>query len=82
MKQRNVTFVGPQGRKFLVYELDKNATLKCRTSFGCQSDWVDLLCYMRKIAVNLEYGNDKVIVLKNGTEVKPLPTLQKALYNH
>ena len=52
------------------------------TSFGCQSDWVDLLRYTRKIAVNLEYRNDKVIVLKNGTKVKPLPTLQKALYNH
>ena len=36
---------------------------------------------MRKIAVNLGYRNDKVIVLKNGAEVKPLPMLQKALYN-
>ena len=82
MKKRNVTFVGPQGRNFLGYELDENGTLKCKTSFGCQSDWVDLLRYTRKITVNLKYRNDKFIVLKNGTEVKPLPTLQKALYNH
>ena len=82
MKKRNVTFFGPQGRNFLGYELDENDTLKCKTSFGCQSDWVDLLRYTRKIAVNLECRNDKVIVLKNGTEVKPLPALQKALYNH
>ena len=76
------SFVGPQGRNFLSYELDENGTLKCKTSFGCQSDWVDLLRYTRKLAANLEYRNDKVIVLKNGTKVKPLPTLQKALYNH
>ena len=75
MKKRNVTFVGPQWRIFLGYELDENGTLKCKTSFGCQSDWVDLLRYTRKIAVNLEYRNDKVIVLKNGTEVEQLPTL-------
>ena len=56
--------------------------MKCKTSFGCQSDWVEILRYTRKIAVNLEYRNDKVIVLKNVTEVKPLPTLQKALCNH
>ena len=82
MKKRNVTFVGPQGKNFLGYELDENGTLKCKTSFGCQSDWVDLLHYTRNIAVNLEYRNDKVIVLKNGTKVKPLHTLQKALHNH
>ena len=56
--------------------------MKCQTSFGCQSEWVDLLRYTRKIAANLENRNDKVIVLKNGTEVKTLPTLQRALYNH
>ena len=82
MKKRKATFVGPQGRNFLGYKLDENGTLKCKTSFGCQSDWVDLLHYTRKIAVNLEYRNDKVIALKNGTEVKPLPKFQKALYNH
>ena len=64
MKIRNVTFVGPQGRNFLGYELDENGTLKSKTSFGCQSHWVDLLHYTRKMAVNLEYRNDKVIVLK------------------
>ena len=64
MKKRNVTFVGPQGRNFLGYELDENGTLKSKTSFGCQSHWVDLLHYTRKMAVNLEYRNDKVIVLK------------------
>ena len=64
MKKRNVTFVGPQGRNFSGYELDEIGTVKCKTSFGCQSDWVDLLLYTRKIAVNLEYRNDKVIILK------------------
>ena len=82
MKKRNVTFVGPQGRNFIGYELDENGTLKCKISFGCQSDWVDLLRYTIKNAVNLDNRNDKVIALKNGTEVKPLPMLQKALYNH
>ena len=56
--------------------------MKCQTSFGCQSEWVDLLRYTRKIAANLENRNDKVIVLKSCTEVKTLPTLQRALYNH
>ena len=81
MKKRSVTFAGPQGRNFLGYELDENGTLKCKTSFGCQSDCVDLLRYTRKIAVNLEYRNDSYF-FKNGTEFKPLPTLQKALYNN
>ena len=45
MKKRNVTFVGPQGRNFLGYELDENGTLKCKTSFGCQSDWVSITLY-------------------------------------
>ena len=77
MKKRNITLIGPQGRNFLRYELDKNGTLKYKTSFGCQSDRVDLLHYRRKIAVNLECRNDKVIVLKNGTVVKPLPGYRK-----
>ena len=64
MKKRNITLIGPQGRNFLGYELDKNGTLKYKTSFGCQSDRVYLLHYRRKIAVNLECRNDKVIVLK------------------
>ena len=55
MKKRNVTFVGPEGKNFLGYELDENGTLKCKASFGCRFDWVDLLRYTRKIAVNLEY---------------------------
>ena len=45
MKKRNVTFVGPQGRNFLGYKLDENGTLKCKTSFGCQSDWVSITLY-------------------------------------
>ena len=81
-KKETLHLLPLKGRNFSGYELDENGTLKCKTSFGCQSDSVDLLCYTGKIAVNLEYRNDKVIALKNGTEVKPLPTLQKALYNH
>ena len=49
--------------------------------FGCQSDWVDLVRFLKKIGVNLKLRN-KAAALKNGTVVKPAPTLQKALYNH
>ena len=57
-------------------------TLNCKKTFGCQSHWVDLVRYTRKIGVNLELRDNKVVVLKNGTLVKPAPTLQKALYNY
>lgn len=65
VKNRNVTFVGFQRRNFLGYELDK---------YGRQSDWVDLIRYTSKIGVNLELRDNKVVVLKNGTKVKPAPT--------
>ena len=82
MKKRNATFVGFQRRNFLRYKLDENGTLNCKKTFGCQSHWVDLVRYTRKIGVNLELRDNKVVVLKNGTLVKPAPTLQKALYNY
>ena len=63
-------------------KLDENGTLNCKTTFGYQSDWVDLVNYKRKIGINLELRDKKAVVLKNGTVVKPVPTLQKALYNH
>ena len=82
MKKRKVSFAGFQRRNFLGYELDENGTLNCKTTFGCQSDWVDLVRYTRKIGVYLELRYNKVVVLKNGTVVKPTPKLQKALYNY
>ena len=63
-------------------KLDENGTLNCKTTFGYQSDWVDLVNYKRKIGINLELRDKKAVVLKNGTVVKPVPTLQKAVYNH
>ena len=50
--------------------------------FGYQSDWLNLVYYTKKIGVNLELSDNKVVVLKNGTVVKPTITLQKALYSH
>ena len=82
MKKKNATFVGFQRRNFLRYKLDENGTLNCKKKFGCQSHWVDLVRYTRKIGVNLELRDNKVVALKNGTLVKPAPTLQKALYNY
>ena len=41
MKRRNVTFVSFQRRNFLGYKLDEDGILYCKTTFGCQSDWVD-----------------------------------------
>ena len=82
MKKRNVTFVGFQKRNYLGYELDENVPWNCKTMFGCQSDWVDLVRFLKKIGVNLELRDNKAAALKNGTVVKPAPTLQKALYNH
>ena len=32
-----------------MYELDESGTLNCKTTFGCQSDWVDLVLYTRKM---------------------------------
>ena len=64
------------------FELDENATLNCKTKFRCQSVWVNLVRYTKKIGVNLGLQDNKVVVLKNGTVGKPAPMLQKALYNH
>ena len=64
------------------FELDENATLNCKTKFRCQSVWVNLVRYIKKIGVNLGLQDNKVVVLKNGTVGKPAPMLQKALYNH
>ena len=61
MKKRNVTFVGPQGKNFLGYELDENGTLICKTSFGCQSDWVDLLHYTRILLLILNIEMIKLL---------------------
>ena len=41
MKKRKESFAGFQRRNFLGYELHENGTLNCKTTFGCQSDWVD-----------------------------------------
>ena len=79
MKKRNVTFVGFQRRNFLGYELDENGNLNCKTKFTCQSDWLDLVRYTKIIRVNLELRDNKAVVLKNGTVMKPAPTLQKTL---
>ena len=80
MQKRSVTFVGFQRRNFLGYELDENGTLNCKTMFACQSDRVDLVRNARKIGVNLELRDNKVVVLIKGAVGKPAPT--KVLYNH
>ena len=61
--------------------IEKPACWGRLAGFGCQSDWVDLVRYTRKIDVNLRRDN-KIVVFKNGAVVKPAPTFQKALYNH
>ena len=80
MKKRNVTFVGFQVRNFLGYEVNENGILKCNKNFGCHSDWIYLVRYIRKIGVNLEIRDNKVVVLKNHVVIKPVSTLQNALY--
>ena len=62
LKKRNITFVGFQRRHFLGYELHENGTLNCKTTFGYQSDWVDLVRYTRNIGVNLALRDNKVVV--------------------
>ena len=76
-KKKSATFFGLQKRNFLGYELDKNGTLNCKTTFGCQSDCVDLVRYTKKIGVNLESRSNKIVVLKNVTVVRPALTLEK-----
>ena len=40
-------------RNFLDYELNDDLFLNCKTKFGCQSDWVDMVCYIRKLNVSV-----------------------------
>ena len=43
---------------FLDYEVDNNGFLKCNTTFGGKSDWIELCRYVRKLGVFVQFKND------------------------
>ena len=48
---------------FLGYDLKENAGyLNSKTSFGCQSDWPDMLRYARKLNVDVLFKEDRGVI--------------------
>ena len=79
MKKRGVKKATVE-QNFLGYEINDNGYLKCGTSFGCQSDWPDLVRYCRIADVQLIFENNIAkLVIKNEL-VKYSPSLQKRIY--
>lgn len=79
MKKRGVKEVNNE-QNFLGYELNDRGFLKCGTSFGCQSDWPDLLRYCRLAEIQIIFEQN-VAKLKIGNEVVSYSSnLQKRLY--
>ena len=82
MKKRGVGFTENQ-KNFLGYELNENGSLKTRTSYGCQSDWPELVRYAKKINVYIKFENDcAVISVEDGTVFPTCGKLQNTLYKH
>ena len=79
MKKRNVKQV-TNVQNFLGYELNDKGYLKCGTSFGCQSDWPDLVRYCRIAGTKLIYENNVAKVVIKNQVVSYNPNLQKKLY--
>ena len=79
MKKRGVKNVTTE-QNFLGYELNDKGYLNCRTSFGCQSDWPDLVRYCRIAGTKIIFENNVAkLVIKNEIVIYN-PTLQKKLY--
>ena len=79
MKRRKVSLTDSENN-FLGYELNEGF-LVCKTSYGCQSDWPDLVRYARKVNVRVKYHNDLAVIYSNGIILNSSQKLQKTLYN-
>ena len=61
MSKRNVKS-SDSDNNFLGYELNDNGFLVTGNSFGCQSDWPDMVRYCRKLNVCVKCLNDIAVV--------------------
>ena len=66
---------------FLGYKLtDGGKFLDCKTAFGCQSDWPEMLRYARKLNVEVIFNNGKACVKSGDTIFNDTNNLQKRLF--
>ena len=82
MNKRNIKLAENSESSFLGYELNENGFLNCKNTFGCQSDWLELSRYVRKIDACVDFVNDVATVKINNEVINPTPTLQNALYSY
>ena len=66
MSKRGVP-LSQQRNNFLGYKLNSNNFLESHTTYGCQSDWPEMVRYTRKLKVSVIYSND-VACIKFGEE--------------
>ena len=79
MQKRGVNQINTD-QSFLGYELNDRGYLNCNTSFGCQSDKPDLVCYCRTAGVKLIFDQNIAKLVIKGEIVTYSPNLQKKLY--
>ena len=61
MKKRKVNR-SDDNASFLGYEINKNGYLNCKSMFGCQSDWPDMVRYARNLNVHVVLKEHKVVL--------------------
>ena len=81
MIKRGVAESGHENN-FLGYETTIDGYLNNNTSFGCQSDWPDLLRYARKLDISIVFRDEKAGVILDGKFYDDTSSLQKILFNH
>ena len=79
LKKRNVP-LHTQGKCFLGYQLTEDGFLDCKSFYGCQSDWPDLVRYIRKLRLLLDLVDDRVIITNEDGKVVPEVKMQQSLY--
>ena len=79
MEKRSVPTT-QERKNFFGYKLKNDGHLDTKTSFGCQSDWSDMLRYTRKLDVVFTYFNEKAIVRIGDKRFDDSCSLQKILF--
>ena len=66
---------------FLGYDLKENGYLNSKTSFGCQSDWPDMLRYARNVNVDVLFKEDVAVIKIADSYYDDNCALQKVIFD-
>ena len=80
MKKRKVAKT-TNNFNFLGYDLKENGYLNSKTSFGCQSDWPDMLRYARKLNVDVLFKEDRAVIKIADSYYDDNCALQKVIFD-